>query len=165
MWLRLCYQKLRARSLGQREVVRSVLPAVVAVVESVNGLKYLLEFGKQLVVLLHSFTPVSVPLGRISALPLGLSHPYSPLAGLILPILSPFPASGKHALLKFTLGYPRLHPSFSVLLGIAACGQVVVSILGGPQRASLANWGDRGRSGKQSAREGREQVRGQLEVV
>ena len=96
MWLRLCYQKLRARSLGQREVVRSVLPAVVAVVESVNGLQYLLELGKQPVVLLHCLTPVGVPLRRISALPLGLS---SPLAALVLPILYPFPASGKHALL------------------------------------------------------------------
>ena len=141
-----------------------MLPAVVAVVKSVNGLKYLLEFGKQLVVLLHSFTPVSVPLGRISALPLGLR---SPLAALILPILSPFPASCKHALLKLTLGYPRLHPSFSVLLGIAACSNVgvMVSILGGPQRASLADWGDRGRRGEQTARRRREEVRGKLEVV
>jgi hypothetical protein len=52
-------------------------------------------------------------------------------------------------------------------LGIAACSHVgvVVSILGGPQRTSLANWGDRERRGEQTARGGREQVRGQLEVV
>jgi hypothetical protein len=139
-----------------------VLPAVVAVVKSVHGLQHLLELGKQPVVLLHSLTPVSVPLGRISAaLPLGLSSP------LLLPILSPFPASGKHALLKLTLGYPRLrHPRFSGLLGITACGQVVVvSILGGPHRASLADWGDRGGRGEEAARGGREEVRGQLEVV
>jgi hypothetical protein len=73
-----------------------------------------------------------------------------------LPILSPFSASGKHALLKLTLGYPRLHPSFSVLLGIAACSHAggMVSILGDPERASLADWGDRGCRGKQTARGG-----------
>ena len=141
-----------------------MLPAVVAVVKSVHGLQHLLELGKQPVVLLHSLTPVGVPLGRISALPLGLRPP---LAALLLPILSPFPAGGKHALLKLTLGYPRLHhPRFSGLLGIAGCGQVVVvSILGGPQRASLADWGDRGGRGEETARGGREEVRGQLEVV
>ena len=138
-----------------------MLPAVVAVVEPVHGLQHLLELGEQPVVLLHCLTPVGVPLGRISALPLGLSSP------LLLPILSPFPASGKHALLKLTLGYPRLHhPRLSGLLGITACGQVVVvSILGGPHRASLAEWGDRGGRGEEAARGGREEVRGQLEVV
>lgn len=42
---------------------------------------------------------------------------------------------------------------------------VVVPILGCAQRASLADGGDRGGGGDQTAHGRREQVRGQLEVV
>ena len=141
---------------------------MVAAVKPVNGLKYLLEFGDQLVVLFHSLTPVAVPLGCLSAMPLApiwRSHLHGScrLAAFNLP----FPTSN-HTLLKLTLGDPRLPRSFRVLLGITACRHrvvVLVPILGSAQRASLADWGDRGGCGDQTAHWRREQVRGQLEVV
>jgi hypothetical protein len=64
---------------------------MVAVVKSVNRLKYLLEFRDQLIVLFHNFTPMAVPLGYIPAVPLTpirRRHPCNrPLAAFFLPLL------------------------------------------------------------------------------
>ena len=126
---------------------------MVAVVKSVNRFKNFLEFGDQLVVLFHSFTPVAVPLGYIPAVPLTPNrwrHPASiPLCASLLPLL-PIPTS-KYTLLKLTLGYPR-PLGFRILLGITANILVeVVSLLWRPQWASLADGGDRCCCGEQTA--------------